>query len=472
MIDVYDTLTRTVVPLRPRAPGRVRIYTCGVTPYDQTHLGHARPAVVWDVMRRHLRRRGYVVTFVQNFTDVDDKIIDRAAEVKTSVQALADRYMTEYQALMGQLGVVPPDYAPRVTENIDTIITYIDALVTRGAAYVAAGSVYFRVKADPEYGRLSGRQIDDGLEGVRIEVEPEKEDPADFALWKRSKPGEPDWPSPWGPGRPGWHIECSAMSLRYLGEHFDLHGGGLDLIFPHHENERAQSRARLGGEPVSIWAHSGLVTRESVKMSKSLKNGVTIEALLQEHHPLVVRTYLLSAHYRSPLEFEPARMADWGQGLKRLWRLWDEVQDAPPAFLPPVSPDERSLAEFEERFLAAMDNDFNTARAFAEVFDMAHAAYRVMEHGTVVTARGFARRNLVMADEILGFLGHPPAGEALDAAAKDLIRRRDQARLARNYVLADQLRDSLLTAGYEVLDGPEGTRVRRLGQIDQGEEWR
>lgn len=469
MIKVYDTLTRAMVPLTPRIAGHVNIYTCGVTPYDHSHLGHARPAVVWDAIRRHLRRRGYTVTFVQNFTDVDDKIIGRALEMGTSVSVLANQYIGEYHALMEKLAVMPPDYAPRVTDNMEAIVAYIGDLMGRQAAYSAKGSVYFRVAGDPEYGRLSGRKLADMVEGVRIEVEPDKESPADFALWKAAAADEPSWPSPWGPGRPGWHIECSAMSLRYLGEQVDLHGGGLDLVFPHHENERAQSRSRLGCEPTAIWTHSGLVTRDAVKMSKSLHNGVSLLDLLQAQPPEVIRTYLLSVHYRSPLEFDLGRVQEWGQGLERLTRLWEEVRLAPPAAELPETEDGRHLADFEERFLATLDNDFNTARAFAEVFDMVHAANRVIAAGGVLTGRALARRNLAIADEILGFLPRrEPIGTA-DMAVLDLVRQRTEARLAKDFALADHLRDRLVAQGYEVLDGPEGTRIRHLGTDKQGE---
>lgn len=464
VIEVYDSLTRRMVELVPRVPEHVSIYTCGVTPYDQTHLGHARPAVVWDAVRRHLRRRGYIVTFVQNFTDVDDKIIRRSAELGTSVESLAQQYMAEYLKVMEKLGVEPPDYAPRVTGNMDAIIAYIEDLVSRGRAYAVDGSVYFRVKSDPEYGRLSGRRLEDMLEGVRIDLEPEKEYPADFALWKKADAGEPAWASPWGAGRPGWHIECSAMSMRYLGPHFDLHGGGMDLLFPHHENERAQSRARLGQEPVSIWAHSGMVTRGEVKMSKSLKNGVPLREILDRFSASVVRTYLLSVHYRSPLDFDEARLTEWGHGLQRIYRLWDDVQAASPAAQAPEEEWARQLAEFEERFLMALDQDFNTARAFAEVFEMVRAAYRGIELGHRHLAHGLARRNLIMADEILGFLERPAAGdhEDPDPTAAELLRRRDAARDQRNFALSDELRDLLIAAGYEVLDSPEGTRLRRI----------
>jgi cysteinyl-tRNA synthetase len=326
MIMVYDSLRRQKVPLVPIEPGHVRIYTCGVTPYASSHLGHARPAVIWDVIRRHLKRRGYLVTYVQNFTDIDDKIIRRAHEEHIAVTALAERHIREYEAMMAQLGVQPPDISPRVTDNIEEIIDFIQRLIAHGHAYAEQGDVYFAVRTDPQYGTLSGRQVEAMMDSGRIEPSPYKHAPEDFALWKASAPDEPGWDSPWGRGRPGWHIECSAMSCKYLGTRFDLHGGGVDLIFPHHENERAQSRAYSGQEPVSIWVHNGLITRGQVKMSKSLDNGAGLADLLRTFPPLVVRTYLLSVHYRSPLEFEPARLTAWQTAMQRLWHFWAEVQ--------------------------------------------------------------------------------------------------------------------------------------------------
>ncbi len=459
-ISVYDSLTGRLVPLATRVPGRVAIYTCGVTPYDQSHVGHARPAVVWDVIRKHLRRRGYVVTFVQNFTDIDDKIIRRAGELRTAPEVLADTHIREYYELLDKLQVMPADFTPRVTENMTAIIQYIEALIQREAAYQAEGDVYFRVRRDPEYGRLSGRRLEDMLEGVRVEVEPGKEFPGDFALWKAARPGEPYWESPWGPGRPGWHIECSAMSLCYLGDYFDMHGGGMDLIFPHHENERAQSRAYLGHEPVGVWVHNGLITRAGVKMSKSLKNGVTLGELLDRYPPHVVRTYLISVHYRSPLDFEERYISEWATGLGRIERLWQDVQHAPSAREVVREDWADELLGFEERFLTALDEDFNTARAFAEVFDMVKATYRGMERGHQVTAAGLARRNLTWANEILGFLAQAE-GPVQDDGAEYLLEAREAARREKNYALADALRDVLMRRGYEVLDGPDGSRIRR-----------
>ena len=464
MIRVYDSLTRRLVPLMPRVPGQIGIYTCGVTPYDHSHLGHARPAVVWDVIRKHLRRRGYVVTYVQNFTDIDDKIIARARETGTAVRELARGHMAEYHDMLNRLGVEPPDFAPRVTDNIEAIIAYVEKLVRDGHAYAAPHGVYFRVRQDEEYGRLSGRKLEDMVEGSRIELEPEKEYPGDFALWKvASGQDEPAWPSPWGPGRPGWHIECSAMSFRYLGSHFDMHGGGMDLLFPHHENERAQSRAYQGDDPVSVWVHSGLITRDGVKMSKSLGNGAVMGELLLRYSAPVLRTYLLSAHYRKPLEFDEERISQWGRGLERVQRLWEEVGDAP-------APDElldaawaRHLVGFETRFLEALDDDFNTARAFAEVYDTVTAAYQGLQEGVPALARGLARRNLMLADNVLGFLNHREKGTNDDSLLEAVVRRRDEARQQRNFVLADALRQILTEAGYEVLDGQTGSRLRQSG---------
>jgi cysteinyl-tRNA synthetase len=463
VITIYDSRTRRQVPLVPIKPGHVSIYTCGITPYDHSHLGHARPAVIWDVIRRHLRRRGYVVTYVQNFTDIDDKIIQRALELGELPAAVANRFIDEYRQFMQILRVRPADYEPRVTEHVDAIVSYIEALVKRGAAYVADGDVYFRVQFDPEYGSLSGRSLDEMMEGARVAVEPKKEYAADFALWKKARPGEPAWQSPWGPGRPGWHIECSAMSQCYLGAQFDLHGGGMDLIFPHHENERAQSRAYSQKEPVAIWVHSGLITRGAVKMSKSLNNGVTLRELLERYAPTVIRLYLLSVHYRSPLDYDERHLEEWETATNRLLRLWDEVRTAPPPGTALREDWAEWLMGFEERFLGDLDEDFNTARALGDVFEMVKATYRGFERGHRQWASGVARRNLLLANEILDFLPDETSGIHDGAALVNaLINERDRARVARDYHVADALRRVLIEAGYEVLDAPEGTRVRRL----------
>jgi len=466
MIQVYDSLQRAKVPLTPREPGHVKIYVCGVTPYAESHLGHARPAVVWDVIRRHLRRRGYRVTFVQNFTDIDDKIIARSRQLGVSAAELADRHIQQYEMVMKRLGVRPPDFSPRVTDNIATIIGFIQQLVDRGAAYSSHGDVYFRVAGDPLYGSLSGRQLKDMREGARIEPSPWKQAPEDFALWKAAEPGEPAWESPWGLGRPGWHIECSAMSCQYLGDVFDMHGGGLDLIFPHHENERAQSRAYLGHEPVALWVHNGLITRGQVKMSKSLDNGIGLTELLDRFPPEIVRTYLLTVHYRSPLDFQEDYLRDWQQAVERVWRLWDEVRtaDAPRHWV--QEPWMERLQSFEARFLETLDDDFNTARAFADVFDMIRDVRAGMTTPFRDDARAWGRKNLEIADEILGFLPAdcaPPteADDSSDVLLTEVLALRDDARRQRQFAWADALRDVLIKSGYDVEDTPEGTRVHQ-----------
>lgn len=461
LIEVYDSLSAQLRPLSVKIPGHISIYLCGITPYDRSHLGHARPAVIWDVIRKHLRRRGYIVTLVQNVTDIDDKLIRRAYDTGRSVKDLTQQYTAEYYQAMALLGVEPPDFSPAVTEHLDSIVDYIQDLVAKGFAYDVDGSVYFRVNRAKGYGQLSGRKREDMLEGVRIEPNPGKEDPADFALWKRAHEQEPAWPSPWGVGRPGWHIECSALSERYLGEHFDMHGGGMDLLFPHHENERAQSLAKLGTEPVGLWVHSGLVTRQGVKMSKSLGNGTALDDLLKRYAPQVLRTYLLSAHYRKPLDFDEDRLVDWGHALERIQRLWDEVRQAPPANDFPGEDWARELAGFEDRFLQVLDEDFNTPRAFAMVFDTVKAANVGIRTPNAAVARGLARRNLGLANQILGFL--PPSSDSPavpNSLADEVLKRRDRARQEKDFALSDALREVLIACGYEVLDGPDGTSLR------------
>lgn len=465
MIEIYDTLTREKRMLVPRLPGRVSIYTCGVTPYADAHLGHARPAVAWDAIRRHLRRRGYLVTFVQNFTDIDDKLIGRASELNIDVTALADQYIAPYERFMEALRVEPPDVEPRVTQHVTEIVAYIQALMGHGHAYQARGDVYFDVRKDPEYGRLSGRQIEDMQSSGRVVVKEHKRYPEDFALWKESAPGEPGFDSPWGRGRPGWHIECSAMSGRYLGSEFDLHGGGMDLTFPHHENERAQSRAYHQVEPVSFWVHSGLITEDGVKMSKSLQHGTLLKELLDRVDPVVVRTYLLSVHYRSPLDFRMESLLEWETGMRRLWRLWERVRTAPPPSRIPDASWAKRLLSFEERLLEIMDDDFNTARALASVFEMVRDVNLGEAAGEALVALGLARHNLTVADAVLALL--PIEGNAREApeggsdarVLSALVEAREDARREKNYALSDALRRVLATAGYQIEDTAQGGRV-------------
>lgn len=460
MIQIYDSLAHTKRTFTPLRPGEVSIYVCGVTPYAEAHVGHARPAVVWDVIKRHLMRRGYVVRHAQNFTDIDDKIVKQSQAQNTPAGELAAHYMAQYNQLMEQLHVVPPNFAPRVTENIDDIITFIQGLLDRGKAYVTQHDVYFSVKTEASYGQLSGRRLDELYQGVRIDVHEGKQDPVDFALWKNAPANEPGWESPWGYGRPGWHIECSSMSARYLGPQFDLHGGGVDLIFPHHENERAQSHGLYGGECAQFWVHNGLITQNDVKMSKSLANGMNLKEIMEKVDALVLRTYLLSVRYRTPLDFSMQGLEEWGRGIKRIWRLWEDAKMAP---APSEWVDEgwaHELRRFESRFLACLDDDFNTARAFAELFDMVHSVYQGIEKHHDALALGWARYNLMQAHTILDFLPVATAGPPqVSDLAQRLVDLREQARNEHDYAQADQIRNLLTKAGYHIEDTSKGPRI-------------
>ncbi len=459
MIQIYDSLTRKKLPFAPLHPPDVSIYVCGVTPYAEAHVGHARPAVMWDVIKRHLTRHGYFVRHVQNFTDIDDKIVKQAQAVNIGTGELAQKHMAQYTALMSRLRVIPPDFAPRVTENIHGITAFVEELVEAKAAYVSGHDVYFSVRDDATYGQLSGRKVEDLYAGVRAAVHEGKRDPEDFALWKSAPETEPGWPSPWGYGRPGWHIECSAMAYQYLGRQFDLHGGGIDLIFPHHENERAQSMGHFGCEPAQYWVHNGLITQNDVKMSKSLGNGLSLRELLEQIDPVVLRTYLLSVHYRSPLDFRVEAALEWGRGLQRVWRLWEEAREQPAPSEWSDDPWASRLQEFEERLGACLDDDFNTARAFAEVFEMVHDVHQGVALGHQALALGWARKNLCAADQLLGLLPAAQSTESLPDLAVRLLEVREQARARRDFQEADQIRSLLTKAGYSIEDTPEGPRV-------------
>lgn len=461
MIMIYDSLTRAKRRLEPIKPQEVSIYVCGVTPYAESHLGHARPAVIWDVIKRHLMRRGYLVRHVQNFTDIDDKLVNRARELGSSVSQLATQHIDQYVQIMNRLGILPPDYAPRVTENLPSIIAFIEGLISRGQAYATTrGNVYFRVDQFPHYGRLSGRMDLPQREGVRVDLADDKKNPADFALWKASAPEEESFASPWGQGRPGWHIECSALSNLYLGPQFDLHGGGIDLIFPHHENELAQSEAYFGTDPVGCWVHNGMITKGEVKMSKSLGNGTSLGDLLTRYPAMAIRTYLLSVHYRSPLEFSEDAVADWTRGMDRVWQLWDRVSLAPSPTVKLGTLWEERLMGFEERFLACLDDDFNTARALAEVFDMVRDVHRGVADQAGDTALGWARINLQKADHVLGLLptvARQP--QEMDPLVDQLLAWRQTVRRDKNFGLADEIRGIFEKSGWVVEDRSDGTSV-------------
>ena len=473
-VHLYNTLTRRVEPLVTRDEQRVAMYVCGVTPYDYPHIGNARAVVAFDIIRRYLEYRGFDVIYVQNFTDIDDKIINRAREQGVPWQSLPERFMQIYFEEMDALNVKRATIYPKATENIPEIINLVASLVERGLAYAVDGDVYFEVRKFPRYGALSSRKIDELESGARVEVNEIKRDPLDFALWKAAKPGEPSWPSPWGPGRPGWHIECSAMSLKYLGADFDIHGGGQDLIFPHHENELAQSLGALDATATfaRYWMHNGFVTINKEKMSKSLGNFFSVREVLERYAPEVVRYFLSAAHYRSPLDFSDQGLDQAKASYERL-RLgvlnMARVLGSPAHDVAPgasLSPLHARLATVEADFRVAMDDDFNTPRAIAVLFDLVSEVNRhIGDPGFVPTADALhaiadARAYILRFTEVLGINLLPTAG-AEDTLAPQLmelfIELRALARKEKNFALADIIRTRLHEIGVVLEDTPQGT---------------
>ena len=460
MPRIYNTLTRTKEELRPVEPGHVRMYVCGMTVYDYCHLGHARVLVAFDVVARYLRSLGYRVTYVRNITDIDDKIIARANESGEDYRALTERFIGYMHDDCRALGVLAPDVEPRATHYIGSIAAMVERLLANGVAYQGAnGDVYYDVSAFPGYGALSGKRMEDLRSGARVEVDEAKDDPLDFVLWKASKPGEPSWESPWGPGRPGWHIECSAMSTSCLGDHFDIHGGGMDLQFPHHENEIAQSEAATGSKFVNVWMHNGFVRIDDEKMSKSLGNFFTLRGVLERYPAETVRCFMLSSHYRSPLNYSEDHLRQADASVRRLYTALRGL-DAPEG-----EPEEGWLT----RFRAAMDDDFNTPEAISVLFDLAHEINRARA-ADPDRARGLAG-TLRALGGVLGLLDADPdewlrggsAGEGPDDdAVEAMIAKRAEARARRNWAEADRLRDELTAAGIVLEDGAGGTQWRRV----------
>lgn len=458
-ILIYNSLTRAKAPLRPRKPGHVAMYVCGVTVYDDAHLGHARMLVVFDVIVRYLRARGYTVRYIRNITDVDDKIIRRAAENAEDWHELVERYIARLHADERALALVAPDVEPRATAHIARIITMISTLLEAGYAYVAEnGDVYYAVSRFEHYGRLSGHRTQELRAGARVAPDEAKRDPLDFALWKAEKPGEPSWDAPWGRGRPGWHIECSAMSTELLGNHFDIHGGGLDLKFPHHENEIAQSEAATGEPFADVWMHNGFVEVGEEKMAKSLGNFTTVRELLKRWPGETLRCFIVSSHYRSPLSYTDARLAEAHQALSRLYLA---LRGLPGGNLGGRSGDH------EARFHAAMSDDFNTPEALAALFDLAREINRRREAGEQASALGEQLRELAAP---LGLLQQAPeeflrsgSGERQlpDEQVEELVAERNAARKARNFARADEIRDRLSAAGIVLEDSSAGTQWRR-----------
>lgn len=455
-IKLYNTFTNQKELFKPVEPGKVKIYNCGVTVYDHCHLGHARGGINFDVLRRVFIAAGYDVTYVKNYTDIDDKMINRANERKITVEALAEENIQSHDSDMAALGIEYPDIAPRATHYIPEIIEITKRLIEKGFAYEVNGSVFFRVRKFEAYGKLSGKNIDELVSGIRVEVDDEKEDPLDFALWKAAKPLEPKWDSPWGAGRPGWHIECSAMSAKHLGETFDIHAGGSDLIFPHHENEIAQSECASGSKYVNYWMHNGMIKIENQKMSKSLGNFATIADLVRIYHPELIRFFVLSAQYRQSLDFSRVALIKSAEGLDRIYGALEKFESANGR--PDVDTGIDGFSDTEsywDRFMADMCDDMNSPRAMAVLFDLTRKMNSLSMDDPRVAAHYHRLRQL---GSILGILQVPAEQwfkvpritneeQGLsDEEIDQLIEKRNQARADKDWATADQIRDQLSEA--------------------------
>lgn len=481
-LRLYNTATRKKEIFKPLQEGKVGIYVCGVTVYDLCHIGHARSAIVFDVLTRYLRAKGFDVTYVRNFTDVDDKIIERANQLGKETSVIAQEYIDAFYDDMHRLGVLDADVEPRATEHIDGMIDMITALIDRGHAYVEGDDVFFSVESFEDYGRLSGRKLEDMQAGSRIAVDQKKRHPMDFVLWKGAKQGEPQWPSPWGAGRPGWHIECSVMSNHYLGPTFDIHGGGKDLLFPHHENERAQSIGANDGNFANYWVHNGFVTVESEKMSKSLGNFLTIRDALITYHPEVLRLFLLSKHYRSPLDLSKGAVLSMQSGLVRIYRTIQRLENA----IGPYQEEEKEIKasflageqndSFMGQFIHVMDDDLNTAGAIGLVFENVREINKLLDSedgaidGKTRSRLENDRHQLFLAGQVLGVL-YEKADEffkqlggdekGVDSAEiEKMIQDRNEARAAKDWAKADEIRGRLKQMGIILEDGPKGTTWR------------
>jgi len=513
MLKIYNTLTGKKEEFRPIKEGEVGMYACGVTVYDHSHLGHARGAVVFDVVVNYMRFRGYKVRYVRNFTDIDDKIINRANELGVGWKEIAEKYTGEYIKDMDALGVGRPTVEPKATEHMDEIIEAVERLIENGYAYESGGDVFFRVKKFEGYGKLSKKPIDEIIAGARVDVDEKKEDPLDFALWKASKPGEPSWDSPWGPGRPGWHIECSAMSIKHLGETFDIHGGGMDLQFPHHENEIAQAEGATGKPFVHYWMHNGFVNVNKEKMSKSLGNFFTIKDILARYRPEAIRLFLLGTHYRNPIDFSDQSLNDAKAALDRFYTMKAGLDSAIKRAKDSSYEDEyaelhselskeisESAAGLITRFKTAMDDDFNTAAVVGALFELVRDVNKALADElagkdlSLIMALDKVRQDMDEVAGILGVFGSRPSdwfGQSGDTvtlkegvlslneefkvygvelkesdggvsiAASDiesLIQKRNEARKGKDWATADGIRDLLMKSGIELLDGPDGTK--------------
>ena len=460
-LRIYNTLTRRKETFETVEPGKVRMYVCGPTVYDKAHVGHAMSALVFDIIRRYLEYRGYQVRHAMNYTDVDDKIINRAGQLQVEPLALAEQYINEYARQLGLLNVLPATVNPRATREIPNIIKMITELGENGYAYEVDGDVYFRVNKDDDYGKLSGRRLDDMQAGARIGVDERKEHPMDFALWKSSKPGEPAWDSPWGPGRPGWHIECSAMSMYHLGEQIDIHGGGNDLVFPHHENEIAQTESVTGKTFARYWVHNGMMQLAGEKMSKSLGNLVTIDDFLAAHEGDVLRMMILNSSYRNPLTFGEDVIAQAERALERLRLGLRPVSGGTLTAGGAVESLSQQVDATRQGFVECMDDDFNTAGALGYLFDLLRAINQARDAG--VSPEHIAAGQSLLRELLLVFGLHPErdaAGSQADAFINLLIEIRRELRAQKLWALSDQVRDRLAELGVLLEDSKEGTTWR------------
>ncbi|MFO7820300.1 MAG: cysteine--tRNA ligase [Halanaerobacter sp.] len=476
-VKIYNTLTNTKEKLIPIEDGKVKIYSCGPTVYDYFHIGNARAFIVPDIVKRHLEYKGYEVLHVLNFTDIDDKMIKRAQEEEITVAELAAKFIRAYFEDTDALNIKRADVYPKATEHISDMIELVERLVEQDYAYEKDGDVYFRVNKFDEYGKLSNKKIEDLQAGSRVDVNDKKEDPLDFTLWKESKEGEPEWDSPWGKGRPGWHIECSAMATKYLGEKFDIHTGGVDLTFPHHENEIAQSEACCGHQVVNYWLHNGYINIDGEKMSKSLGNFFTTRDILEKYRAEVVRFFLISKHYRSPINFSEENMEDAAKSLSRLENTVDRVdhllkQDVKEGRL---SGEEllELIADKKEEFVAAMDNDFNTSLAIAALHELAREVNKFIDRDDFVLTLE-VKKALEKVDEVFTELGAEvlgiidPREEAEDGLVPDLVEllleTRSDLREEGNYAMADKIRDQLADLGVVVKDTPQGAEWKVINE--------
>jgi cysteinyl-tRNA synthetase len=471
-LRIFNTLNSKKELFEPLEAGKVRMYVCGPTVYDACHIGHARSVVVFDVIARYLKEKGYDVTYIRNFTDVDDKIIQKANQLGIDSTAVAERFIEEFYQDMDALNVQRATIEPKATDHIAQIVEFIEKLILKGFAYPINGDVYYSVEKFKRYGKLSGRKLEDMEAGARIDIDERKQNPFDFALWKSAKPGEPAWDSPWGQGRPGWHIECSAMSREYLGETFDIHGGGKDLCFPHHENEIAQSESLSGKPFVRYWVHNGFVNINQEKMSKSLGNFLMIKDVLKSYHPETVRLFLLSNHYRSPIDFTDKAMDESSKGLDKIYALLERVEKkVGPIFL--VQDVEPGICW--KRFCDAMDDDFNSARSIGIIFDTVRSLNRLLDqHENNLPSEVKQTLQSGLADirrtgEILGmFLEHPTQyfdnkqtqvleQKSIDhAVVAEMVEQREAARKSKNWEMADQIRKELVDMGISLEDRAGG----------------